>query len=36
MNSVSEWVKSEWEIDGVNVIEYVSQAGISFLSESIN
>lgn len=36
MNSVSEWVKSEWEKDGVNVIEYVSQAGISFLSESIN
>ena len=36
MNSVSEWVKSEWEIDGVNVIEYVSQAGISLLSESIN
>ena len=36
MNSVSEWVKSEWEKDGVNVIVYVSQAGISFLSESIN
>ena len=29
-------MKSECEKDGVNVIEYVSQAGISFLSESIN